>query len=377
MTLNKQQEQMKTLYKTGLFILIALLSFTTEAKHRKGKYTRKKEVSNSYKVNQNFNLKVDNIYGEVRIETWDKNEVSYQINVISNGDDLEKVEKRLSDIHISVDESKSKLSMVTHVDNRNRENGTFTAFVKNLFNGGGISVKSHIEINYIIKLPKKANLDITNDYGYIYIDETTGNTRLNSDYGGIRADALLSSTNVINLDYSSGSDIVHLRQADMNIAYTSIHLHHVGALKLSADYCTTKIDSIKNISFGVDYGSISLNRGQKIVGNANYVQIRIGEVEEVVDLSVSYGGLKINRIKEGFNMASINSDYASVKIGVDYSEAFVLDVETSYANLKGVQDFKTLSREEGEYKGYNKSKDTSKRISINADYGNVSIFPAN
>lgn len=368
---------MKTLYKTTIFILLVLVGFTSEAKHKKGKYTKKKEISNSYAVGNNFNLMVDNVYGEVRIETWDKNEVSYQINIVSNGDNMEKVQQRLNDIHIGVDESKSKLSLITHIDNKKRNSSTFTALVKSWFNGESNSTRSHIEINYVIRLPKEANLDLTNDYGFIYIDETKGNTRINSDYGGVMADALLSSSNVINLDYSSGSDIVHMRQAEVNLAYSSIHLHHVGFLDLAADYCTTKIDSIKDLTFNIDYGSIAVNRGRKIKGNADYVQVKIGEVEEFVDVNLSYGGVKINHIKKGFSLANIQADYATIKVGIDYSEEFVLDISTNYANIKGVQDFTSVHKDNDDYRGYNKNKDTTKRVSINADYGSVSIFPAN
>lgn len=369
---------MRTLYKTTAFILLTLFCFNTEARDRKGKYTKKKEISNSYTVNNNFNLMVDNMYGEVRIETWDKNEVAYQINIISNGDNLDKVEERLKNITISKEESKSKLSLVTRLRNeQNRSNSTFTDLVKKFFNNSGLSSNSHIEINYIIQLPKHAHLDITNDYGYIYIDETKGNTRLNSDYGGIIAEALLSSTNIINMDYASKSDFTHVRQAEMNIAYSSVVLHHVGILDLSADYCTTKIESVKDIRFSVDYGSISINKGRKIIGNSDYVQVRVGVVEELIDLNISYGGLKVNHIQSGFTNANIQTDYATVKVGVDYREEFVLDIRTSYANIKGIQDFTTLYKTDDDYKGYNKNKTASKHISIDADYGSVSIFPAN
>ncbi len=368
---------MKTLYKTTIFILLVLVGFTTDAKHRKGKYTKKKEISNSYAVGNNFNLMVDNVYGEVRIETWDKNEVSYQVNIVSNGDNMDKVQQRLDDIHIGVDESKPKLSLITHIKNQRRNTSTFTALVKSWFNGESNSSKSHIEINYIIRLPKEANLDLTNDYGFIYIDETKGDTRINSDYGGVRADALLSSSNVINLDYSSGSDIVHMRQGEMNLGYSSIHLHHVGYLDLVADYCTTKIDSIKDLMFNIDYGSVSVNKGRKIEGNADYVQVKIGEAEEIVDIDLSYGGVKINHIKEGFSLVSIQADYATVKVGLDYSEAFLIDIMTSYASIKGIHEFTKLNSGRENFKGYNINKESTKRVSINADFGSVFIFPAN
>lgn len=370
---------MKTLHKITALILVTLLCFTVEAKDKKGKYTRKKEISNSYSVNSHFDLRVNNMYGEVRIETWDKEEVAYKINIISNGEDLKKVEDRLERIDVSQDESKSKLSLITHIKNgRNHEKSTFTAFVKSLFNGEAFSSGSnHIEINYIIQLPKHANLDITNDYGYIYIGETKGETRLNSDYGGIMAEALLSSSNVINMDYASKSDFNHVRQADMNIAYSSVNIEHAGFLNISADYSTTKIDQVKDIRFNVDYGSISVNTGRKVEGSADYVQVRIGEVEELLDVNLSYGGLKVNHIQEGFNYANIHSDYATVKVGIDYSEEFIVNARTDYANIKGTQDFTTIHKDDENYKGYNKNRDAKKFLTISADYGSVSIFPAN
>ncbi len=368
---------MKTLYNTALLIVLTLSCFTIEARERKGKYTKKKEISKNYTIGNHFDLLVDNIYGEVKIETWDKKEVAYQINIISNGDDLEKVEQRLKDIHIAIEESKSKLSLITHIDYNNKKHSTFTSFVKGLINGESTSYNSsHIEINYIIHLPKDADLDITNDYGFIYIDETKGNTRIDSEYGGLIAEALLSSSNDINLDFSSNSDIMHLRQADLNISYSSVHMHHVGYLDLNSDFCSTKIDSVKDINFSIEFGSLAINKGRKIEGSADHVQLKFGEIDQYIDLNMSYGGVKINQIKRGFNLANIQADFAAVKVGVDYSEAFILDVKTSFSSLKGTQAFTPLYSNDDDYKGYNKSKDTTKRISIDANYGSVSVFSA-
>lgn len=369
---------MNTLYKTLLLLCITFGVMKAEAniQNKKGKYTRTKDLSNSYKTNSNFNLYVDNTFGEVKVETWDKDEVSYQINIISNGDNLEAVQERIDQISIELLESKSKLRLETNLGDQSNQNRTFTRFVKDLINWNITKVNNHIEINYIIHVPKYTNLEINNDYGFIYLGEIKGQTKLISTYGGIVADALLNESNSIDIDYASKSDITHLRKGSINMNYSSLYLHHVGEIDLVADYCTTKIDSAKTIDFNIDYGSLNLEKVQSIHGNCDYVQLKIGEVSNNLDLNISYGGLRLNRLSGSFTSADIQSDYAIVKIGVDTNNPFKIDINADYTGLNGLNDFHVIERTEGDYKGYNLNKETNKKISIDSGYGSVTFFPA-
>ncbi|MGB1294096.1 MAG: hypothetical protein ACPG6V_01350 [Flavobacteriales bacterium] len=369
---------MKTFYSTIIFIIVSVFCLNTEAseRDRKGKYTRDKVLKNQYEVNSKFSLEVDNTFGEIKVETWDKNEVSYRIEVISNGDDLSEVQDRLDEISIELLESKNRLSLETRLGNQGSKNRTFTGFVKDLFSGNMKNKTSHIEINYLIYVPKQTNLNLQNDYGYIYLGEIKGNTKINSAYGGLIAHALLSNSNDIYLDYASKSEITHLRRGNVNINYSTLLLHHVGALKLQADYCTTKIDSANTIDFSVDYGSLGLGKVKYVTGSCDYVQVKVEEVVSEFKLNMAYGGLKINRIQSNFDIVDVQSDYATVKLGVENKEAFKINIDTDYASLKGINTYHTIEKSEGRYIGYNKSYETSNEIRVSADYGSVYLFSA-
>ena len=74
----------------GLALLIPAFLFANGGKH-KGKYTKEKTIHKEYSVAANALLKVDNSYGDIKVVSWDQNQVVIDVHIITNGNDEEKV----------------------------------------------------------------------------------------------------------------------------------------------------------------------------------------------------------------------------------------------------------------------------------------------
>src|SRR5581483_7968577 len=114
-------------------------------------------------------LVIDNIYGHVHINTWDKNEITIDISVTAKArteDEAQEVLDRISFVMSSSDEGGHKVFCKT-VLGPQRHN---------------IS-ESSMEINYTINTPKRNPIDITNKYGDVYLGDFMGKMRMNVSYG--------------------------------------------------------------------------------------------------------------------------------------------------------------------------------------------------
>jgi len=107
---------MKTalLYNT-LFtlLLIPVLVIGSNNKNWKGKYTKEKKINKEYTVNPDATLKVDNSYGNIDIVTWSENQIVIEVTVTTNGNNEEKVQKKLDDIDIIFSGSVNSVSAKT------------------------------------------------------------------------------------------------------------------------------------------------------------------------------------------------------------------------------------------------------------------------
>ncbi|MFD1096181.1 hypothetical protein [Salegentibacter chungangensis] len=359
---------MKTiLYKLFFIALLAPgLSFCNNDFN--GKHTKQKKISKEYTVAADATLKIDNSYGNIDISTWDQNKVSIEVTIKVNGNDEEKLKKRLDEINVSFNQTSSGVSAKTNFGKENK------SWWDELFGG---SNNVNMEVNYVVKAPESNNVDLRNDYGGIYIDKLSGNAKISCDYGKIDIGELLGGVNYLNFDYTKNSHIDYVKNAEINADYSEYVIEEAGNLIINADYTSSKVMKAENMKFGCDYGSINVEKVRNLEGNGDYLSTKIGRVFGSLDLKLDYGSASIEKIVESTKSVNIDTDYTGVKIGYDPEQAFSFDLTTSYGSIKGVDGFEIEKRHESgqkkSFSGYNKSKDNSSKIRINTSYGSISF----
>jgi hypothetical protein len=334
----------------------------------KGRYTKEKKVSKSYNVSATDLLSIDNSYGNIDISTWNQNKVMIQVTIKTNGDDEEKVQRKLDEINIEFNQHSSGVSAKTHFNKEDK------SWWDSLF---GSSNNVNMEINYVIKAPEKHSVDIENDYGEIYIDRLLGNSKISCDYGKIDIGELRGNTNVLNFDYTRNSHIGYVKNAEINADYSGFEIEEAEKLYVNADYTDSKIKKVADLDFNADYGSITIEKAKRIIGNGDYLSTKIGRVFESLDLNLDYGSATIEKILKSTKKVEINTDYAGVKIGYDPEFAFNFTIKTSYGSAKGLDVFQVSKRHEKNtsklYEGYHLNENSGNTIYINTNYGNISF----
>ena len=93
------------------FILILFLSVNTG--WSKDQDEKRRVVEKSYSVNTSTLLSIKNKFGKIEINSWDKNEFSIKIEIISRGRSEERAQRILDEIEIEIDESSTEISLET------------------------------------------------------------------------------------------------------------------------------------------------------------------------------------------------------------------------------------------------------------------------
>ncbi|WP_430909109.1 hypothetical protein [Maribacter sp. 2-571] len=332
----------------------------------KGRYTKEKTIKKEFNVNPDALLKVDNSYGNLNITSWKENRVMIEVHIKTNGNNEEKVQRKLDQITVAFDGSSSVVSAKT-IFNESRNNW-----------GWGSNTKVNMQINYTIKLPIKNRVNLNNDYGSISLDRVDGHAKINCDYGRLDIGELRGRNNQLNFDYTSNSTIGYINSGKIIADYSGFTIEKAGDLVLNADYTNSKIQEMENLQYTSDYGKIEIGEAKDVSGTGDYISVRLGTIHGDVDIAADYGSLKIAKLAADAGNVTLKTDYTGVKIGYDPAYSFDFEISTSYAGVGGKEDFEisisNVKSTSKYYKGFYGNANSGNLITISSDYGGVSFY---
>lgn len=347
---------MKTItfkYALILFLMPSLL-FAGEIK---GKYKREKTIKKAYAVNSNAMLDVNNKYGSIFVTTWDQNTTEIDVVITVAGNNESQVTKRFNDTDVAFSATKALVTAKTKVGS----------------SGGNVSM----EINYTIKIPKKGNIKLNNQYGNIRTGQVFGTADIDCQYGNLTVENLNSSSNKLKLAYCGAAKGTYIKSANINAQYSHLNLGKVDDLQLATEYTVTVINDVEKVTYRAEYGEINFRNAGNITGSSGYTTTRFGRLSGVLNLSCSYGDIKVESVDKSVRNIAITSEYTGIAIGLDESYPFDFEINTQYTGLRGTGGFKFTQKQEknnhGYYKGYYSASGKNK-LYIASQYGNINFM---
>ena len=163
---------------------------------------RTKVITKSYNVDANDKLAINNQYGTVSINTWDKNEIKVDVEIKA----YERSQNAAQDLldNVSITDSKQP-NLITFKTEIKRESQNWVMRSKD-----GKDERHGVQINYVVYMPSKNPLDITNRYGGTTVPNFDGVLNINSSYGSFSGKELRNASSRIKVSYGS-ANILNLK----------------------------------------------------------------------------------------------------------------------------------------------------------------------
>jgi hypothetical protein len=357
----------KSDYKPGmlLFISLFLISFTLSAQEVT------KEFHKEYTAGANTTLEISNRYGDVMIQSWDKDQVIIDVKVTIELPNKERAEKLLSYIDVRFSEGENLISAKTVIDDK----FNFTGW-------GGESRR--FSIDYNVKMPVETALTLANKYGNTDLDELHGLVNLDIKYGNLTAGKLTRGNakpiSRLNLAYGKGT-IDEAGWLDLTIRYVgSMDITKSQALLLDSKYSKLSLGETSSVVGESKYDNIRIESINNLVLENGYTEVNIGVLTKKLNYDGSYGSFSIEHVPEGFESLDVETHYMGVKLGIEESASYKLDAKVSYGGLKYNEDnFKNQRRiienNSNEVSGtVGKEESPSARVNVIASYGSVKLY---
>jgi hypothetical protein len=311
-------------------VLIPAFSFATD-----DDVDKKKTISKSYPVTSSDKLSIENSFGNVVINTWDKNEIKVDIEIGVRASNEEKAKEMMDEIEVRDSKDGNHISFKTDIGDIN-ERGNNKRHNRNEDHpnrDGDNDGERKFYIDYKVYMPAVNPLEIENSFGKTNVPDFKGSVSLTSKFGGLTTGKL---DNVDDIDVEFG-------KADIG----PIHNGEI----------TFKFNSKSQIA--------------SVSGNVKIKSEFSGNVQFAVE----------NSIEE----LSVFESYSSIRMQVTKALSANIDVHTSFGSFHNNTDFKIAEEREGDddngprfdkdYSG--KANDGKAKIKIKSSFGNVRLSDNN
>lgn len=343
----------------GLLFHLLLIAQAQEAE---------RSINRSFPLNEIGKIVINNSYGAVKLNSWDKNEVNIQVNIVVDAGSEKRSSEILADIAIDLTAEPSLVKAITRLPNQN--NSWWKSW--GIFTSG----KVDYTIDYLVQFPKTAAVEIDNHYGAIYLDEIDGKADISCAYGKIDLGELNHTDNQIQIQYTSKSHIGFILGGTIEADYSSLQIDQAQTLSYDADYTKSYINNVSSFDFNADYGNLTIENAQVVRGNADYLTISIGTIRQALELNMDYGGLDVDLIQDSTEYVSLDADYVGIKLGVDPDWTFAFSIDADYASFKTDFDLdyteKITKNTSRIYRGIHKKG--NHQLKISTDYGGIKLY---
>ena len=175
-----------------------------------------KTYSKTYPANVNGQLNIENTFGRVTINTWNKPEFKVEVQMKAYADSEADAQRFLDVINIADRKTEASISFKTIIGD---DSGKGTE----LWQGDGKSRIKKIEVNYMVYMPAKNALMVNNHYGNTTLPNLDGKLTISNFYGSLKAGKLSNPLNNIKVRYGS-ADIENLCGSILDVAFGKLNL---------------------------------------------------------------------------------------------------------------------------------------------------------
>jgi hypothetical protein len=297
---------------------------------------RIKSYSKTYSVDGNDELQISNSFGNVVVNTWNKNEFKVDVQMKFSSSDASIVDDMYEGTTISDSKNGSVISFKT--------NNTWS----NNRKGGD----NDMSINYTIYKPAGNPLNISNKFGSVTLPDMSGRATIRLQFGNLIAKELTHSQNDISIKFTQDKT-------------ATIGLFNGGKLK-------------------IEFGKLRAGVLNNVDADFGFTNVNVEKVKGTVDLNIKYKTLNVGSIDRSAKNVNINSSFAKLNFDFKEGECFDFDVTSKMASFDNSSSrakitSRTPSEEERgysstkNYKGYIGKSNSDNKITITANFGNINF----
>ncbi|MCO6485520.1 MAG: hypothetical protein J5I41_07040 [Saprospiraceae bacterium] len=358
-----------------LLLLASLLVGTSVAAQKKSPFV--KEFNENFNLSANGTVALDNRYGKIEIKTWDQPKVEVRVTVTVKSESRKEAEEVFSHIRILFKQNGDQVSASTMLDNNDS------------WLGGWNNSRSEFRIDYDVRMPDKATLDLKNRYGDVSIDHHAGKSKIVLSYGSLKTGALEGISEIdlaygkaicealrntdLNMKYSK-LDVIRADQLRAQTAYSEIRLNDSEKLQAEGKYDTYRLGTSGDAYIVIAYGDVGIEKAGKLLLKSKFTNTNIDVLNKALKAESTYGNLKIGSLSSRFEEILFSGKYSDLYL-VKPDTDFRMEVETTFGGIHLPPSLHEQILEEKagfkKLKAYNGQASSGRLIGVKLNHGSL------
>ncbi|MFT2007412.1 hypothetical protein ACMA1I_01950 [Pontibacter sp. 13R65] len=286
---------------------------------------KQRTVEKTYKVSNSDMLSIQNKFGKVHVNTWNRKEIRVVVTIISRASNEQKAQETLDNIRVTESRDGKTIAWKTEL-----------APVKVQGNN-----QRSFEINYVVSMPADNPLTVTNSFGDVYLASFKGKADITVKYGSLKTGQLSNASNSVKVAYGS-ANCGFINGGAVDIAYSSMDLEGTNGLQ----------------------------------GSSKFSSMKIGSLHQDLDISLKHGSLRVDNISKSVNRISVDGGFSPIALNFDDNSSFNFDVNVQFGNFnfdKNLVNVSSLekSHTSAAYKGKYGNAASKASVNIVSKYGDV------
>ncbi len=340
-----------------------------------GQFTETKHLKKQFKVSPESKIEITNKYGNIRINTWEKDSIIFDIKIKVEEKKLSKLEKSMDGIDFDFIESQHFIIVRTKVgENKSGLEKEFANFKESMFQSGG-----NVEVDYEVWMPATNQLKVENKFGDVYIDDFSGEIEIILSNGNLKAHDF-EGKSTFKLSFSDAT-INSVQYARMNCNYSDIYMKKAGEVLLTSKSSEFEIIEIEKLNAETRRDKFRIQMLDFLDSKGSFSNYRINELHDKLTMTAEYGDLDIEKVSTDFNSIYIESKSTDLNLSFNEQSEFGFEIthiksDTNFGKKIAVDSEEVLDEKEKKVQinGNFGNKSETKKLFVNASGGGINIF---
>ena len=269
-----------------------------------------KTIDEIYEMTNAGELHLENKYGNVVISGWDESEISIKVDIKVTNKKRENAKSLLDRIVIDLKSVNDFVSITSEISEKN--NSFFSRYF-NKVNPFEFD-KSNVEINYTVYLPTNAEIDISNKFGDVIIDNWTGRLKANVEHGDLWVNEDISNARItMKFGKLRSKSIAY---GTVNLKNGNIDIASSGKLLLKTSGTKIEIEDVEDLELISSKDEIDIQRVARLEGELVFSNAQIQSVGEKISLNMKVAELRVDKIEQPDGYVTINQESSDINIDI-------------------------------------------------------------
>lgn len=329
-----------------------------------------KKITKTYAMTNAGKLHMENKYGNININGWDKDEVSIEIAITVNHRKKENAQELLKRIQPITKESDNFVSLGYEIIEKG------SGFFANLFDKANPFDfdRSNIQIDFTVNMPKKAELKVTNTFGDVLIEDWSGKLRALVEHGDVWISENLNKAD-ITMRYGK-LRVKNISYASVDIKNGEIDMGNSKSLRLHSSGSDIALDVITSLEIYSNKDDIGIEEISTMFGNLKFTTLELKRLTKDVDMTLRVADFRVAEIANPTADIAIEQESSEISLNVtNFPHQFDAILEQGLVRMpKSFENIDSKMLDRGKKLREIKAtygKDTQGRISISGKKGVV------